>query len=188
MLQRTLSLADRAFGVWVRRSGRIEVGPGSVVRWSRLRGAHGRVRIGRDAIVHCRIDFDAPDGIVEIGDRSYVGASHLVCHTGIRIGSDVIMSWGITIVDHDSHPLDWGLRQRDVADWKAGRKSWEGVVIAPVQIDDRAWIGFGVSILKGVTVGEGAVVGAGAVVTRDVPPYTVVVGNPARVVRELPRP
>ena len=52
-------------------------------------------------------------------------------------------------------------------------------------ICDRSWIGFKASIMKGVTVGEGAVVGACSVVSRDVPPYTVVAGNPARVIRDL---
>ena len=53
-----------------------------------------------------------------------------------------------------------------------------------IEIHDRAWIGSRVLILKGVTIGEGAVVAAGSVVTRNVPPFTIVGGNPARVIRE----
>ncbi|MCB0501084.1 MAG: hypothetical protein KDD32_00210 [Bacteroidetes bacterium] len=52
-------------------------------------------------------------------------------------------------------------------------------------IKDKAWIGFNVIILKGVTIGEGAVVGAGSVVTKDVPDYTIVVGNPAKLIKKL---
>jgi galactoside O-acetyltransferase len=109
----------------------------------------------------------------------------LVCHTGIAIGDDVIISWSVTIVDHDSHSLLWDRRRNDVADWMRGEKRWDGITIKPVSIRDKAWIGFGAVILKGVTVGEGAVIGAHSVVTHDVAPYTVVAGNPARVIRQL---
>ncbi len=76
-------------------------------------------------------------------------------------------------------------RRTDVADWMRGHKDWTHVAIAAVTIADRAWIGFGATILKGVTVGEGAVVAAQSVVTRDVAPWTVVAGNPAREIRRM---
>ena len=136
-------------------------------------------------MLRCRISFDHVGGEVMIGERCFLGASHLVCHTRITIGNDVIMSWGVTVVDHDSHALEWEDRSHDVADWTQGVKQWNKVVVAPVIIGDKVWIGFGVSILKGVTVGEGAVIGANAVVTKSVPPYCVVAGNPARIVKRL---
>ena len=181
------TLANAAFGWFVQRSGRATSGAGSVVRWWGLRAARrgGRIAIGRDSMVRCRIDFDSPQGMISIGDRCYIGASHFVCHTAITLGDDVIVSWGVTLVDHDSHSIEWAERQFDVADWMRGSKRWDSVTVRPVRIANKAWIGFGASILKGVTVGEGAVVGANAVVTRDVPPYSVVAGNPARVVRQL---
>jgi acetyltransferase-like isoleucine patch superfamily enzyme len=145
----------------------------------------GRVLIGKDSIVNCRIAFDHPDGEIAIGQRSYIGASHLVCHTAIRIGDDVIISWGVTIVDHDSHSLRWEDRRSDVSNWMTDKKDWGKVAIAPVTIADKVWIGFGASVLKGVTIGEGSVIAANTVVTRDVAPYTLVAGNPGRVIRTL---
>lgn len=180
-----LAVLDWLVGFVVRQRADVQVGVGSSVRWWRVGARSGRLRIGSGSIIRCRIDFDSPCGEVAVGDRCYLGASHLVCHTGISIGDDVIMSWGVTVVDHDSHSLNWAERQHDVADWMRGVKRWDSVTVRPVRIGDKTWIGFGASILKGVSVGEGAVVGANAVVTRDVPPYTVVAGNPARVVRQL---
>lgn len=71
------------------------------------------------------------------------------------------------------HPLDPTERRKQLTQAK------------PITIHDDAWIGAGVVIVAGVTIGEAAVVGAGSVVTKDVPPRTVVVGNPARAVREV---
>jgi galactoside O-acetyltransferase len=64
-------------------------------------------------------------------------------------------------------------------------KDWSNVHHAPIVIRDKAWIGFGAIVLKGVTIGEGAVVGAGSVVTKDVPDWTVVGGNPAQVLYSI---
>lgn len=177
---------DALHGLVARRRGRIQAGPGSIARWRQLHPLRaGQIKIGRQSMVFCRIDFDSPQGQVLIGDRCYLGASHLVCHTSITIGNDVIVSWGVTVVDHDSHSLLWEERANDVADWMDGKKDWSNVNIAPVVICDKVWIGFGASILKGIVIGEGAVVGAGSVVTRNVAPYSVVGGNPARVLRSL---
>ena len=55
-----------------------------------------------------------------------------------------------TVVDHDSHSLEWAKRKNDVRDWGKGQKSWEHVAHAPVVVGHKAWVGFNVSILKGV--------------------------------------
>jgi len=105
----------------------------------------------------------------------------------VEIGNDVLIAFGCSIVDHNSHSLDWRVRKNDTGSWIQGLKDWSQVKIAPVRIGDLAWIGFNSIILKGVVIGEGAVIAAGSVVTKDVPPYTVVGGNPARIIREVPR-
>ncbi|GHV56224.1 acetyltransferase [Synergistales bacterium] len=145
--------------------------------------------IGEDSLIEARIIFEKErcGARVSIGKRTFIGASSLLCASGIEIGDDVLISFGVTIVDHDSHSLDFSIRRDDVLLWREGKKKWDNVKIAPVKIADRAWIGMYVIVLEGVTIGEGAVVGAGAVVTKDVPPYTVAAGNPARVIREINR-
>jgi acetyltransferase-like isoleucine patch superfamily enzyme len=190
MFGRTLINAIDALLGWnSRHSGAVHTGPGTTMAWRRLKQVSGnRLSVGEDSIIHADIRFDASGGEIRIGSRTFIGRSDLVCYRSITIGDDVIMSWGITIVDHDSHSIDWANRRNDVREWRQRRKSWQHVAHAPVVVADRAWIGFNVSILKGVTIGEGAVIGACSVVTRDVPAYSVAVGNPARPVRSLSAP
>jgi len=184
MISSALDLVARAI---VSRRVRVEIGRGSRFRWRRVLSCRGgTLRIGEGSlVVPRRIDFDGPGGVVTVGCRTFVGSSQLVCRSAITIGDDVLVSWGVTVVDHNSHALEWDLRRDDVTEWMAGRKRWDHVKVAPVTIGNKCWIGFGASILKGVTVGEGAVIGACAVVTRDVPPFTVVAGNPAQEIRVL---
>jgi acetyltransferase-like isoleucine patch superfamily enzyme len=185
-MRRLSNLVDALIGWGVRSFGGINVGRGASVVWRRTRKVAGnRLSIGENSILHAYFRFEDRGGEIRIGNRTYIGRSDLVCYRSIIIGDDVIMSWGITITDHDSHSTDWKHRKNDVLDWGKGQKNWEHVAHAPVIIQDKVWIGFNVSILKGVTIGEGAVVGACSVVTRDVPPYSVVAGNPARLIRTL---
>jgi len=60
----------------------------------------------------------------------------------------------------------------------------QGVSTAPIVIEDEAWIGANVVVLAGVTIGKHCIIAAGSVVTKDVPPYSVAVGNPARVLKK----
>lgn len=141
--------------------------------------------IASESVVHAKIAFDKPGACIDIGKRTFIGKSLLVCAENITIGDDVMISWGCTIVDHDSHSLTWEKRAGDVTGWIAGKKEWDDVGISPVIIEDRTWMGFNVTVLKGVRIGEGAVVAACSVVTADVEPYTLVAGNPAKVIRRL---
>lgn len=179
----------RRFGEFLGRGVTLEVGPGSSLSRFRLRLQAGdKLVIGRESVVGATLRSDRSPALIEIGDRCSIGGSLIIAAERISIGNDVLISWDVTMVDHDSHNLDYRLRASDAVEWNCGRKDWTHVSIAPITIKDKAWIGMGVKILKGVTVGEGAVVAAGSVVTRDVPDWSLAAGVPAKVIRALPRP
>ena len=179
-------LADGFARRSVERRSTVTVAATARVNWRGLKAKPpSRLVIGEDSIFDGCIASDRDGSCVIIGKRTFVGNSTLVTAERIEIGSDVLVSWGCTIVDHDSHCLEWSRRRDDVDSYRRGLKDWDGIAIRPVQIGDKAWIGFNVIILKGVQIGEGAVVAAGSVVTRDVPPFTLVGGNPARLIRSL---
>jgi acetyltransferase-like isoleucine patch superfamily enzyme len=136
-------------------------------------------------MIRANVHFDRSDAVLSVGDRTFVGASMIVIASRVDIGDDVLIAWGSTIVDHDSHALRFSDRRKDAVAWYHGKKDWSHVEIKPVRIGDKVWIGMNVIILKGVMIGEGSIVAAGSVVTHDVPPFVLVAGNPARVVRDL---
>ena len=141
--------------------------------------------IGEGSIVNGSVTFDCEHASVFIGNYTYIGGSNIISAKKIFIGDNVIISWGCYIVDHNSHAISFEKRSVDVSNWGRGIKDWDHVLKKPIVINNKAWIGFNAIILKGVTIGEGAIIGAGSVVTKDVPPYTIVAGNPARIIREL---
>lgn len=149
---------------------------------------------GRHCVLAGTYIFETETGSIKIGDRVHIGGSTFISRSGIDIGNDVTIAWDCLFYDHNSHSTEWTERQRDTEqeyqDLQAGidpikNKNWSVVKSDPIKICDKAWIGVGCKILKGVTIGEGAIVGAGSVVTKDVPPWTVVGGNPARVLKVL---
>jgi acetyltransferase-like isoleucine patch superfamily enzyme len=164
----------------------LEVARNSIVRRRGIRLLPGcTVSVGDRSMLSAKVLFDRNKGSLSIGDRTFVGSSTIVIASRVEIGNDVLIAWGCTIVDHDSHAVRFSDRKDDASNWYHGKKDWSHVEIKPVTIRDRVWIGLNAIILKGVTIGEGSVVAAGSVVTHDVAPYVVVAGNPARLVREL---
>lgn len=154
-----------------------------------------RINIGQNCLLNCNLIFEKETGHISIGNRTYIGSrTNLISINSIEVGDDVTIAWGCTIYDHNSHSIYWEERKNDTIkslnDLEATgdfirNKDWSVVKSAPIKICDKVWIGFDVVILKGVKVGEGAVIGARSVVTNDVPPYTVVAGNPAKIVKTL---
>jgi len=153
------------------------------------------VTIGEKGLIGACFIFETTQGNVKIGNNVHIGGATFICRTSINIEDDVTMAWGITLYDHNSHSIYWEERKNDnhqcYEDYlnyngnNIVNKDWSNVVSKPIHICSKAWIGFGVTILKGVTIGEGAVVGAKSIVTKDVPAWTIVAGNPARVIRTL---
>lgn len=151
--------------------------------------------IGERSMIDSSFVFETETGCIQVGERVHIGGgSQLISRNEISIGNDVIIAWNCTIYDHNSHSVNWDERKEDVTrEWESAaaglsplhNKNWSVVKSAPIRICDKAWLGFGVTVLKGVTIGEGAVIGAGSVVSKDIPPYTIACGNPAKVVRQL---
>lgn len=114
---------------------------------------------------------------IRIGNRSAVGAgSFLAGQGGIDIGDDVLMGPGVRILSENHTTRDATVPMRV-----------QGVERRGVRIGNDCWLGAGVTVVDGVTIGMGTVIGAGAVVTSDIPPYSVAVGVPARVIRSRQR-
>lgn len=125
-----------------------------------------KVRIGR----HCDLYY----ANIEIGDNVFVGdhASFIASIATIHIGNHVMFGPHVTIRG-GTHRIDLVGRYMDSI--KESEKLPEND--QDVWIDDDVWIGCNVTILKGVHIGRGSVVGAGSVVTKDIPPYSIYVGN-----------
>jgi len=130
----------------------------------------------------CRIGDNTKIGpFVEIQKNVTVGRnckiqSHSFLCEGVSIADEAFIGHGVMFIN-DRYPRSAtasGALQTE-ADWK----------VVPTVIKKGASIGSNATILCGVTVGEGAIVGAGSVVTKDVPPWTIVAGNPAKVIRKI---
>lgn len=180
------SIKNKIAHMQVQRRSELDVSPSARVNWVGLRRRPpSRIKIGAESIFEGQIASDRVGSCVVIGERTFIGNSTIVTADRVEIGSDVLISWGCTIVDHDSHCIEWDGRKDDVRAYLLGKKDWTNVAVKPVVIRDKVWVGFNVIVLKGITIGEGAVVAAGSVVTRDVSAFTVVGGNPARLIRQL---
>ncbi len=147
------------------------------------------VQLGRNVKIYnfvnlygCTIGDDTKIGaFVEIQKGARIGrhckvSSHTFVCEGVTIEDNVFIGHNVTFIN-DAYPratTENGKLQTDT-DW----------VCIPTLVRRGASVGSGATLLCGVTVGENAVVGAGSVVTKDVPPNTIVAGNPARVIREI---
>lgn len=136
-------------------------------------GRGAEVHVGNNVLLERKVRFSVADNArIFIGDDTYVSDyTHLLAVKEIRIGKGCSISWNVLFMDTSSHPLGVS---GEVPTTRIG----------PIIVQDHVWIGCRAVILKGVTIGEGAIIANNAIVTKDVPPRTMVAGNPARVIRE----
>lgn len=167
--------------------------------WRRVAASITGTRLGRGVVIgdHCEISLGhelARRGLIEIRDHArlehgvllhpygghiligrdvFLGPGTTVYgHGGVEIGDDCLIAMHCRILssNHDIPPMGTGIRSRPD-------------LLAPTRLGRDVWLGAGVTVLAGVTIGDGCVVGAGSVVTRELPPGSVALGSPARVVR-----
>jgi len=162
----------------------VKVGSGIYIEYNMpLILGYGSLYVGDRVIISGNVNFVVsykvhPDPTIVIGDDVYIGyRSVLSCAESIVVGNRVLLAEGVHIYDNNNHPLDPMARARNLPVEKEN--------VAPVVIEDDVWVGSDAAILRGVTVGHGAVVATHAVVTSDVPPMSVVTGNPARVIKHI---
>lgn len=149
-------------------------------------GDRERIKVGDHTMLMGKLQV-SPNGRIEIGDHFYLGNNSVIgSEVSIRIGRCVIISNDVCIYDNNNHPTSPKARENmSLNGFSNDNWAWHHAASAPIVIEDNVWIGQYSSILKGVTIGKGSIVATRAVVTKDVPPYTIVAGNPAREVKRL---
>lgn len=144
------------------------------------------LRLGRGATLDDGAAVDiGPRGVVRVGDYALVTSPRIVCDLEVEIGDYALVSWYAIIMDSYRVPLDPAERARRLLSGVSAATT--SIEPRPVRIGRNAWIGFEACVLPGVSIGEGSIVAARSLVAADVPPYVVVAGNPARIVRQLAR-
>lgn len=134
------------------------------------------VKMGKNVTIHFRTELRCPERL-SLGDGTIIGDNAILdARRGLTLGKNVNLSSNVSIytLQHDHRAPDFSCPAEDKVDFA-------------VKIDDRAWLGSNVIVLPGVHIGEGAVCCAGCVVTKNVEPYDVVAGIPAKKVGTRPR-
>lgn len=175
MKRKFFTVLYRLFGSWFPESYKV-IGINAKPTSIRI-GLHARRFLASRMIKNCGKEINIDKGArfssnISLGDYSGIGACGRV-PTGTIIGSHVMMGAEVIIFSRN-HNTD----KTDIPMCQQGFGPSE-----PVTIGNDVWIGSRVILLPGVTIGDGCVIGAGAVVAKSVPPYSVVVGNPAKVIK-----
>lgn len=146
----------------------------------------GKIAIGDNCDI-CGILSCKSKGRLSVGRYTTIRGNSVVgCVNSITIGNYVIISNNVHIYDNNNHPTSPRKRvELCLSGFYSESWNWCHSDYKPIVIEDNVWIGERSTILKGVTIGEGSIVGCDSVVTKDVPSFCVVAGNPAQIVKRL---
>jgi acetyltransferase-like isoleucine patch superfamily enzyme len=180
-----IELARRLWAMLVRepifRARCESVGTGLYLELVPRISPHVRVTVGDDVTISGALSVAG--GRTFANPRLVVGNGVFIGHrVAMAIAQEIVLEDGAALAadsyvcDNDGHAGDFTAR---IAGQPAAPHE-----VKPVRICRNAWVGRGSCVMKGVTIGEGAIVGAGSVVLTDIPPFSVAVGNPARVIRK----
>lgn len=149
------------------------------------------VEFGRGSSCYKSTMFDVgPRGHVKLGEYALVHGARIICDSEIIIGDYALISWNVVLMD-TYRALPTAPERRRQLEFIAARNPHrsgdpqDDIAATPIRIERNVWIGFEACILPGAIIGEGAIVGARSVVFESVPAFTVVAGNPARIIRQL---
>ena len=145
----------------------------------------GHIAVGKNCEIHGTLQ-SMGEGKIQIGHHTCIFSRTIVGSVeSITIGNYVIISNQVHIYDNNNHPTDPQTRREMCMEgFHTDAWRWTHAAAKPIVIEDNVWIGENAVILKGVHIGHGAIVACNAVVTKDVPPYAIVAGNPAEIVKE----
>ena len=168
------------------RSQCVSVGEGLIMQELPHMMGQGAIKIGdqvrlsgKQQIAFSSRYKNRPD--LSIGDHTFIGHNvSFAVSDEITIGRHCMIAGNVSFMDMDGHPVDWRAR--------ADHQPTPAAQIRPIHVGDHVWIGNGALILKGVKIGDRSIIAARSVVTKDVPPDTIVAGNPARVVGSTLKP
>ena len=132
--------------------------------------SESQIIIGNNTLISSFVILRTYGGTIKIGHSCFVNSfTTLYGHGDLTIGNGVLIGPQVTII-----PANYGFKERDIP-FRLQASSMKGITI-----EDNVWLGAGVTILDGCFIGEGSIIGAGAVVTKDVEPYSIVTGIPAK--------
>jgi acetyltransferase-like isoleucine patch superfamily enzyme len=148
-------------------------GRGSSIRWrTRIDTVpFNKFQLGAYSVIEDFCTVNNGVGDVIIGHHTLIGMGNTLIGP-IRVGNNVIFAQNIVAsgLNHEYRNIDTPIYQQKI-------------LTAPIVIEDDCWIAANVVLTAGITIGKHSVVAAGAIVTRDIPPYSVAVGNPARIIK-----